>query len=65
MLYAASDGSRVVFDDFKRLTSAGSGGLYECVIVSAQSGPSCELNLTGVPGGKLIGGSNDASYLYF
>ncbi len=64
-LYAASDGSRVLFSDAKHLTGAGRGGIYECRIVEGGGGPSCELSLTPLAGGTLLNGSRDASYLYF
>jgi hypothetical protein len=64
-LYASSDGSRVLFSDSERLTSSPGGGIYECRIVEAADGVKCELGLTGLSGGSLIGGSHDASYLYF
>ncbi len=65
-LYASSDGSRVLFSDSKPLTSAGEAGIYECRIVQAGGAPpACELSLTGLSQGTLIGGSEDASYLYF
>jgi hypothetical protein len=64
-LYAASDGSRVLFSDSKHLTSAGTGGIYECRIVEAGGVPGCELQLTDMEGGSFLGGSRDASYLYF
>ena len=60
-LYASSDGSRVFFYDPLRLTGAAGGGVYECRL----SGLSCELTLTGLEGGGLLGGSQDGSYLYF
>jgi hypothetical protein len=64
-LYASGDGSRVLFTDSKQLTKASGGGLYECRIVEAAGGSACELELTGLSGGALVGGSQDASYLYF
>jgi hypothetical protein len=62
-LYASADGSKVFFRDPQQLTSAPGGGLYECRVVQGACG---ELLLTGlaVPGPSL-GGSEDASYLYF
>ena len=63
-LYAASDGSRVLFSDSQQLTAATGGGIYECRIVEAAGAPGCELTLTKLAGGRLIGGSKDASYLY-
>jgi len=64
-LYASSDGSRVLFTDSKQLISAAGGGIYECRIVEVGGVMTCELELTGLSGGMLIGGSEDASYLYF
>jgi hypothetical protein len=64
-LYASRDGSTVLFSDPQRLTTAVGGGIYECRIVQAAGGVSCELELTGLAGGSLVGGSRDASYLYF
>ncbi|HEY5193365.1 MAG TPA: hypothetical protein VIJ39_05770 [Solirubrobacteraceae bacterium] len=64
-LYASSDGSRVLFSDPQQLTKAAGGGIYACRIVEAAGGPTCELELTSLPGDSLIGGSDDASYLYF
>ena len=64
-LYASSDGSRVLFEDSQQLTKAAGGGIYECRIVEAAGKTACELKLTGISGGTLIGGSSDASYLYF
>ncbi len=62
-LYASADGSKVLFRDEKQLTPATGGGVYECRIVQDACG---ELLLTGlsVPG-ELLGGSEDATYLYF
>ena len=64
-LYASGDGSRVLFTDSKQLTKAGNGGIYECRIVEGAGGLACELELTGLSGGAFVGGSRDASYLYF
>ena len=66
-LYASSDGSRVLFSDPEQLTSAPGGGVYECRIAEIEGRPACaQLALTGISGeGRLIGGSEDASYLYF
>jgi hypothetical protein len=66
-LYASSDGSRVLFSDPEQLTSAPGGGVYECRIAEGANGPACaSLQLTGISAaGTLIGGSEDASYLYF
>ena len=64
-LYASTDGSRVLFTDSKQLTKAGGGGVYECRIVEGVGGLACELELTGLSGGAFVGGSTDASYLYF
>ncbi len=64
-LYASSDGSKVLFSDSEQLTTAPGGGIYECRIVEAAGSIKCELELTGLAGGGLIGGSEDASYLYF
>lgn len=66
-LYASSDGSRVLFSDPEQLTSAPGGGVYECRIAEVEGRPACgQLALTGISGeGRLIGGSEDASYLYF
>ena len=64
-LYASSDGSRVLFTDPKQLTKASGGGIYECRIVEGAGGLACELELTGLSGGAFVGGSKDASYLYF
>jgi hypothetical protein len=64
-LYASSDGSRVLFSDPRQLTKASGGGIYECRIVEAAGSITCELELTGLSGGSLVGGSKDASYLYF
>ncbi len=64
-LYASSDGSRVLFSDSGQLTKAAGGGIYECRIAEVKGALSCgELELTGISGGELIGGSEDASYLY-
>jgi hypothetical protein len=62
-LYASADGAKVLFRDAEQLTSTPGGGVYECRIVQDACG---ELLLTGlsVPG-ELLGGSEDASYLYF
>ena len=66
-VYASSDGSRVLFSDPEQLTSAPGGGIYECQIAEVEGRPGCaQLVLTGISGeGSLIGGSQDASYLYF
>jgi hypothetical protein len=69
-LYASSDGSTVLFSDSKQLTGAGKKGIYECRIVETAGLPVCDLKLTSISGGTLIGdtligGSKDASYLYF
>jgi hypothetical protein len=64
-LYASSDGSRVLFTDAQQLTKAGGGGIYECRIVETAGNMTCELELTGLSGGRLVGSSKDASYLYF
>ena len=64
-LYASSDGSSVLFTDSEQLTSAAGGGIYECHIVEVAGLVRCELELTGLSGGSLIGGSHDASYIYF
>ena len=64
-LYASSDGSRVLFSDPQQLTESPGGGIYECRL-AASGPPACEaLILTGLSGGSLIDGSEDASYLYF
>jgi hypothetical protein len=61
--YASSDGSRVLFSDSEQLTTAPGGGVYECRVVEDACG---ELVLTDLsPSGSLLGGSVDASYLYF
>jgi hypothetical protein len=61
--YASSDGSRVLFNDSQQLTTAAGGGVYECRVVEDACG---ELVLTDLsPSGSLLGGSEDASYLYF
>lgn len=65
ILYAANDGSKFFFTDPQRLTTAAGGGIYECRVVEVAGSPKCELELTGLSGGSLIGGSSDASYLYF
>jgi hypothetical protein len=65
VLYAASDGSKLLFTDPQQLTTAAGGGIYECRVVEVAGSPKCELELTGLSGGSLIGGSSDASYLYF
>ena len=65
-LYASADGSRVLFNDSKQLTDAAGSGIYECQIVdTAGDAPGCDLRLTNLALGTLIGGSTDASYLYF
>jgi hypothetical protein len=66
-LYASSDGSRVLFSDSEQLTSAPGGGVYECQVAEVEGRPACaQLLLTGLSGkDSLIGGSEDASYLYF
>jgi hypothetical protein len=66
-LYASSDGSRVLFGDSEQLTSAPGGGVYECRVAEVEGRPACaQLVLTGLSGKNgLIGGSRDASYLYF
>jgi hypothetical protein len=78
-LYASSDGSKVFFTDPQQLTSAAGGGVYECRIVEAEGELRCELELTSLSGGVYprgteeanrtlnvsLGGSDDASYLYF
>ncbi|HEY5192804.1 MAG TPA: hypothetical protein VIJ39_02885 [Solirubrobacteraceae bacterium] len=64
-LYASTDGSKVLFSDPQQLTSAPGGGVYECRIVEMAARESCELTLTDVPESSLIGGSDDASLLYF
>ncbi len=71
-VYASSDGSRVFFSDPERLTSAAGGGVYECRVAEVKGRPACaQLVLTGISAsissgeGRLIGGSRDASYLYF
>jgi hypothetical protein len=63
-LYASSSGSRALFRDSKQLTKTGGGGIYQCRIVEAAGKLTCELELTSLPEGSLIGGSADASYLY-
>jgi hypothetical protein len=66
-LYASADGSRVLFSDPHQLTAATGGGIYECRIVQAESGLGCELSLTALSGtpAELVGGSEDATWLYF
>ncbi len=71
-VYASSDGSRVFFSDAERLTGAAGGGVYECRVAEVEGRPGCaQLVLTGISAsissgdGRLIGGSQDASYLYF
>jgi hypothetical protein len=65
-LYASSDGSRVLFSDSSQLTKVAGGGIYECRVAEVAGKLVCgELELTGLPGGALVGGSEDASYLYF
>jgi hypothetical protein len=66
-LYASSDGSRVLFGDSQQLTSTPGGGIYECRIAEVAGRPACaQLVLTGLSAeGALVGGSEDASYLYF
>jgi hypothetical protein len=68
-IYAASDGSRMLFSDSQVLTEAPEGGIYECQIVENAGVPGCDLKLTtltsGATSGTLLGGSKDATYLYF
>jgi hypothetical protein len=64
-LYASSEGTRVFFTDPEQLTPAPGGGVYECTVVETQGTDKCELALTGLPDYTLVGGSEDASYLYF
>jgi hypothetical protein len=62
-LYASTDGAKVLFRDSEQLTGAAGGGVYECRIVQDACG---ELLLTPLSvAGKLLGGSQDASYVYF
>jgi hypothetical protein len=64
-LYASSDGSTVLFSDSDQLTSAPGGGIYECRIAEVEGRLACaQLVLTGLSGGTLLGGSEDASYVY-
>lgn len=79
--FATSGGSQVLFTDTQRLTAnatreneGGDGDLYECAIVVLAGVPRCELSdLTpkGASGeaagvqGKVIGASEDGSWLYF
>jgi hypothetical protein len=77
-LYASTDGSTVLFSDSEQLTKTPGGGVYECRIAEVAGVPTCgRLQLTGLTGlfellsegglnvGALVGGSEDASYLYF
>jgi hypothetical protein len=66
-VYASTDGSKVLFEDPEQLTSTAGGGVYECVIAEVAGLPSCgTLTLTNLSfTGKMLGGSEDASYLYF
>jgi hypothetical protein len=70
-LYASSDGSRVFFSDSEQLTSAVGGGIYDCQVVEVAGALTCgeleltDLESTGLSAGALLGGSEDASYLYF
>ena len=64
-LYASSDGSEMFFTDSQQLTEAPGGGIYECKIAEVANSPTCELELTTLPSESFIGGSEDASYLYF
>ena len=64
-LFASSDGSKVLFTDEQQLTAARGGGVYECRVREVADNQSCELTLTDVPESSLIGGSDDASLLYF
>jgi hypothetical protein len=65
--YSGGDGSLVLFSDPQQLTAAPGGGIYACHIVEAAGSLRCELELTGLSdsGELLLGGSEDASYLYF
>ncbi len=66
-VYASSDGSRLLFRDSEQLTSAPGGGVYECQIAEVAGQLTCaQLSLTGLSfEGVLLGGSEDASRLYF
>lgn len=77
-LYASSEGSRVFFTDPRKLTNASGGGVYECRIkelsceleLTGLSGHKYNVENVnfGTPvlsAGSLLGGSRDASYLYF
>jgi DNA-binding beta-propeller fold protein YncE len=66
-VYASNDGSRVLFSDPERLTSAPGGGVYECHVAEVAGQLACaQLQLTSLTGeGQLLGGSEDASYLYY
>jgi hypothetical protein len=73
-LYASSDGSKVLFSDGEQLTKTPGGGVYECRVAEVAGRLACgELELTGLPNlmesypneGALIGGSEDASYVYY
>jgi hypothetical protein len=77
---ASSDGSKIFFTDSQRLTADASAtalnepDLYECEIIEAPAGPSCELSDISVPlnagetadvRGAVLGASEDGSYVYF
>jgi DNA-binding beta-propeller fold protein YncE len=73
---ASSDGSRVLFTDEQRLTEgSGSGDLYECEVHTNSSTGKLECALTDLTPlgsghtlglqGKVLGASEDASYVYF
>lgn len=66
-VYASSDGSRLLFRDSEQLTSAPGGGVYECRIAEVAGQLTCaQLLLTGLSfEGVFLGGSEDASRLYF
>jgi hypothetical protein len=66
-VYASSDGSGLLFRDSAQLTSAPGGGVYECRIAEVAGQLTCaELSLTGLSfEGIFLGGSEDASRLYF
>ena len=70
-LYASSDGSTLLFSDSEQLTTAAGGGIYECRVVEVAGALTCgeldltDLEATGLSAGSLLGGSRDASYLYF
>ncbi len=66
-LYASSDGSTLLFRDSAQLTSAPGGGVYECQLAEVGGQLQCaHLELTGLPfEGIFLGGSEDASALYF